>query len=128
MMTKNAVDKAIELIQILHNPESGCPVHKSAKPLKILNWTRDELDEIEEELIDFSSEDELTGEIGDAIWNLIVLCNELHKNPYDALDMTVEKMKRRHDFLFDGSPPLSKEEAEKRYQENKRKEKAAKCL
>lgn len=128
MKETSAIENALELIKILHNPKRGCPIHKNAKPLKILQWIRDEVDEIEEEIINFSSKKLLIGEIGDSIWNLMVLCSEIDVDPYEALDMTVKKMKRRHDFLFDGTGPLSKEEAEKRYQENKRKERAAKCL
>ena len=121
------IDKAVKLATILHHPETGCPAHKGIKHSQIIQWIRNETEEVADELSasDISSIEgysRLEGELGDVLWCVVVLCQQMGIDPNKALGRTLEKMVSRHDFMFSGEAPLSKEEAERRYEHNKKME------
>jgi len=121
------LEKLIELVRTLRGKD-GCPWHKAQTFETISEEAKKEITELFE-AIDEKDDDHIKEELGDAIWELVVLATIADdQGRFDlegALDDISSKVIRRHPHVFGGKKAETVEEALKLYYEAKAAEKKA---
>jgi uncharacterized protein YabN with tetrapyrrole methylase and pyrophosphatase domain len=122
------LEKLVGLVKTLRGKD-GCPWHKAQTFETISEETRKEIKELFEALKE-KDDDHIKEELGDAIWELVVLATIANEDGRftleDTLDGIAAKVIRRHPHVFGGKKAATVEGALKLYYEAKAAEKKAK--
>jgi len=125
---KKAKEHFEELVEVGKRlrAEDGCPHDKDATYESIMDYVNEEIEELKQAVSkkDFKNMKE---EIGDLIFNFIMLANiaeeEEKFNLKDVLDKVKKKIIERHEYVFGNNRKVTKEEAWKLYNEVKKRQK-----
>ena len=119
------LEKLVGLVKTLRG-NGGCPWHKAQTFETISEEARKEIDELFEALEE-KDDGHIKEELGDAIWELVVLATIAgEQGRFDlegALDGIAAKVIRRHPHVFGDKKAATVEEALKLYYEAKAAEK-----
>jgi tetrapyrrole methylase family protein/MazG family protein len=128
MSAGEKLEKLVGLVKTLRGKD-GCPWHKAQTFETISEEARNEIAELFEALEE-KDDDHIKEELGDAIWELVVLATIAdEQGRFDlegALDGIAAKVIRRHPHVFGDKKAATVEEALKLYYEAKAAEKKVK--
>ena len=119
MKFKKLVDLAADL-----RSETGCPWDRKQTISSLLTHFSDEADELKE-AIEKKDYQNLKEELGDVLFNLVMICQiakeEGHFNVDEVLEDIAQKIIDRHSWVFGDDKVANAEEALQKWQENKAK-------
>lgn len=125
---KNNLNKLVKIMERLRGPD-GCPWDKEQTLKSIVPFIIEEAYEVVE-AIDKRSYKLLKEEVGDLLHQIVFIC-QLTKEKgrfdiYDATNVSIEKMIRRHPHVFGNEKAGTPKEALKKWERMKKKEGKAK--
>jgi tetrapyrrole methylase family protein/MazG family protein len=127
---KQTFEDIIRLIEHLRSPK-GCPWDREQTIKTLKNDLLGEAKEVAE-AIDKDDNENLKEELGDLMWSIIIIAQiAKEQNLFDItdiLELTKEKIKRRHPHVFGDKKANNVEEALKIFNEVKEKEKNQKSI
>ena len=132
----NANAAAIELIHVVDSVMQKCPWTKTKTANQLVQYTKSELEEIQEAMdIEMSKNsgachpsDDLESEVGDLLFDALLLARIVERDFTGCslermLERACQKIQRRCPHVFDGEPCASAEDAAAIWQREKSKEK-----
>lgn len=121
----NSFDELVAVVETLLGP-NGCPWDKEQTLETIRPFLIEEVYEIVE-AIDKGDNHDIEEEIGDVLFQLVLLCKLAERDARFTLEGTLQKVKdkliRRHPHIFNEVANLTTEEVLKQWDELKKKEK-----
>lgn len=123
------MEKLLEIMKRLRDPEQGCPWDREQTFKSILPYTLEEAHEVAA-AIDSGNFDDLREELGDLLFQIVfysqMASEQSRFNFSDIVDGICNKLIRRHPHVFADAKISNAEEQAEAWEEHKRKEKAAK--
>ena len=119
------------MLNILFTLREKCPSDKARTSQNIIECLKEELSEVEEE-IKSQDKTKIEEELGDLFWNILFLIkceSEKHNIKFEnVMQRLNNKMLFRHPHVFKEPRQVTKEEADKIWQEQKALEKKLKLI
>lgn len=121
----DSFQKLVKLAKLLRS-EKGCPWDRAQTIFSVEKNVRKEAEEIKEAVAKKDWKN-LKEELGDVLFNLIMIAQIAEEKKLfrlkEVLEGVYRKIKRRHSWVFGREKAKTKEEALKKWKENKKKEK-----
>lgn len=126
----NKISQLIEIMRQLRNPDGGCPWDLKQTYKTIIPYTIEEAYEVAD-AIEQGDFDDLKGELGDLLFQVIFYCQLAHEEGRfefdDVVDTVCEKLIRRHPHVFDQANFDDEASVKANWEAEKAKERAAKA-
>ncbi len=119
--------KDLEILAEKLRSETGCPWDRKQTIHSMLEYVDEEIHEVKE-AIENGDHENLKEELGDVIFQLVMIAQIAREQGYfemdDVIEMIDKKIRSRHTWVFGKDKALTPEEAVKKWKENKKKEKS----
>ncbi len=131
MSQSNNIDRLLAIMAKLRDPEQGCPWDKAQTYQTIVPFTLEEAYEVAD-TIERTALDELPGELGDLLFQVIFYC-QLGKEQglfdfADVVDKICNKLTQRHPHVFAELSQVSSEQVKQTWEAIKADERAGRSL
>lgn len=131
MKVNNDINRLLEIMSQLRDPQTGCPWDKAQTYHTIVPFTLEEAYEVAD-TIERAAFDELPGELGDLLFQVIFYC-QLAKEQglFDfgvVVDKICRKLTERHPHVFGELPLTSTAEVKQSWESIKASERAGRSL
>ena len=131
MTDKQPIDRLLDVMEKLRDPETGCPWDREQTWKSLLEHTLEEAYEVASAIETDQSPEEIANELGDLLFQVVFysqIASEEAKFTFnDVVTRLSDKLERRHPHVF-GDRNLARHELDKVWHETKAIEREAKAM